>query len=117
MSLALLDEAVGAGARLEKACGVLGLSVRTVTRWRTEGGEVDRRAATGSAPMHKLTAEERDARQATVATTTMTTSIMSWRAMRAGSISVFLRSEAYQFQSTCEAQNSARRRKSEPAAR
>lgn len=61
MILALLDEAVAAGARLEKACGVLGLAVRTVARWRAdEGGGHDRRAEAGSAPIHKLTPEERD---------------------------------------------------------
>ena len=36
MTLALIDEAVAAGARLEKACEVLGLSGRTVERWRVE---------------------------------------------------------------------------------
>lgn len=61
MILALLDEAVAAGARLEKACGILGLAVRTVARWRTEdGGGHDRRAEGGTAPVHKLTPEERD---------------------------------------------------------
>jgi len=58
--LALLAEAVSAGSRFEKACEVLGLSARTVTRWRTEGGGVDRRAESGTAPVHKLTTEERD---------------------------------------------------------
>jgi len=58
--LTLLDEAVASGARLEKACAVLGLAVRTVTRWRAEGGGVDRRAEAGTAPAHKLTPEERD---------------------------------------------------------
>lgn len=61
MILALLDEAVAAGARLEKACGVLGLAVRTVARWRAEeGGGHDRRAEAGTAPVHKLTPEERE---------------------------------------------------------
>ena len=44
MIVELLAEAVSAGARLDKACEVLGLSARTVARWRTEGGGVDRRA-------------------------------------------------------------------------
>ena len=60
MTLALLDEAVAAGARMEKACEVLRLAVRTVTRWRTEGGSVDCRAGAGSASAHKLTPEERE---------------------------------------------------------
>ena len=61
MILALLDEAVAAGARLEKACEVLGLAMRTVARWQAEGGGVDRRAEAGTSPAHKLTPEERDA--------------------------------------------------------
>lgn len=61
MILALVDEAVSAGARLEKACAVLGLAVRTVARWREhDGGGLDRRAEAGVSPVHKLTAEERD---------------------------------------------------------
>jgi transposase InsO family protein len=58
--LALLEEAVVAGARLEKACEVLGLAVRTVARWRADGGGADRRAEAGTTPAHKLTPEERD---------------------------------------------------------
>lgn len=60
MILTLLDEAVASGARPESACDVLGVAVRTVTRWRKEGGGVDRRAEAGTAPAHKLTPEERD---------------------------------------------------------
>ncbi len=61
MTLALIDEAVAAGARIDKACELLGLSVRTVTRWRTDGAGGDRRAEAGASPAHKLTPEERDA--------------------------------------------------------
>lgn len=60
MILALLDEALSAGARLEKACAILGLAARTVTRWREDGGGIDRRAEAGVSPVHKLTAGERD---------------------------------------------------------
>lgn len=61
MILSLVDEAVSAGARLEKACAILGLSTRTVARWcEDKGGGVDRRAEAGVPPIHKLTAEERD---------------------------------------------------------
>ncbi len=62
MILALIEGAVTAGARLEKACEVLGLTARTVTRWRAggeDGGE-DRRGAEPKAPAHKLTTEERE---------------------------------------------------------
>lgn len=60
MILALLAEAVTAGARLDKACEVLGLAARTVSRWQVEGGGVDRRAEAGGAPAHELSPEERD---------------------------------------------------------
>ena len=34
MIVALIEEAVGSGARRARACHVVGLSVRTVERWR-----------------------------------------------------------------------------------
>lgn len=54
-----MDEAVGAGAREERACQQLGLSARTLARWRRDEGGDDRRASAGTAPAHKLTDEER----------------------------------------------------------
>ena len=35
--LALLEEAVASGARLARACDVVGITVRTVQRWRRDG--------------------------------------------------------------------------------
>jgi len=61
-AVALIDEAVAAGARCHKACAVLGLSVRTYQRW-TRGNTVraDRRPdAERPAPANKLTRAERD---------------------------------------------------------
>jgi hypothetical protein len=60
VTLALLDEAVAAGVRMEKPSEFLGLAVHTVTRWRTEGASVDRRAEAGSASAHTLIPEERE---------------------------------------------------------
>jgi len=34
----LIDEAVESGARLEKAASTMGLSSRTIMRWRKHGG-------------------------------------------------------------------------------
>jgi transposase InsO family protein len=60
--LELLDEATDAGARLSKACDVVGLSMRSVERWRAhDAGGSDGRAGPLAAPSHKLTAEERQA--------------------------------------------------------
>lgn len=59
MILEHIDEAVAAGARREQAAAVVGISDRTMARWRAESGGDDRRRGPKSAPEHKLTAEER----------------------------------------------------------
>ena len=59
MIVALIDEAVGAGARVEVACAELGLSARTIQRWRTQGVGEDRREGPKSPPTNKLDEEER----------------------------------------------------------
>jgi putative transposase len=57
MSLALIDEAVAAGARLERACEMLGLSVRTAARWRAGTGDL--RCGPRREPKNKLSQAER----------------------------------------------------------
>ena len=59
MILALVDEAVTAGAREESAGEVLGLTARTLSRWRAQGGGQDRRQGPGAPPAHKLDPKER----------------------------------------------------------
>jgi putative transposase len=61
MTLALIDEAVASGARLRKACEVLGLPARTVQRWREQGpeGGQDRRRGPRTPPANKLSEAER----------------------------------------------------------
>lgn len=65
--LSLIDQAVRAGARRSRCAELLGLSKRTLERWRTGrllGAEEDARVAPRSAhqpPPNKLTAEERAA--------------------------------------------------------
>jgi transposase InsO family protein len=59
----LIEEACAGGARLEKACEVLGLSPRTLQRWREEGAiRADERAAAALArvPANRLSDAERD---------------------------------------------------------
>jgi transposase InsO family protein len=58
MILTLIDEAVADGARLRPACEVLGLSVRTIERWREQDGGDDRRYGPKSAPPNKLSPAE-----------------------------------------------------------
>ena len=57
--LELLDEAVALGARLEPAAKVLGLTARTIQRWRRQNEGDDRRSGPASAPANKLTPAER----------------------------------------------------------
>lgn len=58
MTLELLDEAVAAGARLRKACEILGISVRTVERWHS-GSSEDQRCGPRTRPPNKLSDTER----------------------------------------------------------
>lgn len=57
--MTLLDQAVAAGARLARACEVLGISLRTVQRWRHH--PEDRRRHALREPANKLSAAEREA--------------------------------------------------------
>ena len=58
MAIQLIGEAVTAGARQFKACGVLGLSPRTLQRWKKDG-LTDQRTQRHYTPANKLSAEER----------------------------------------------------------
>ena len=59
MTLASIDEAVKAGATLEQACCTVGISARTVQRWRAPESAEDRRAGPRTTPSNKLSAGER----------------------------------------------------------
>ena len=60
MAMTLIDEAVAAGARQSRACGVLGISCRTLRRWQAGVDDLGdkRRGASGYAD-HALTDEEK----------------------------------------------------------
>ena len=61
--IGLIDEARNAGARLSKAADTVGLTCRTIQRWRQEGevkGDARRKAASKRTPRNKLTEEERE---------------------------------------------------------
>lgn len=58
--LALVDEATGAGARLEKAAEHLGVSARTLQRWSDANGGEDGRRGPLTEPANKLSTAERD---------------------------------------------------------
>jgi hypothetical protein len=55
---ALVEEAVANGARRAPACAVLGVSVRTLERWRA-GAAADQRQGPRQRPANALTAAER----------------------------------------------------------
>lgn len=60
LAVELIEEAVHAGARLARACTMLGLNARTVQRWKHR--PVDKRPQTRLAsPANKLSAAEREA--------------------------------------------------------
>ena len=60
MILESLDEAAAAGARIERAASIVGLSARTVQRWRAQGGGDDERRGPKSTPHNKLTEAEEE---------------------------------------------------------
>ena len=59
MILELIEEAVISGARLAPACQMVGLSVRTVQRWRAASGGEDGRQGPKTNPRNKLSPAER----------------------------------------------------------
>ena len=59
MIIDLIDNAVKAGARLEKAAATMGLSARTIIRWRQQDGGRDQRNGPLAAPANKLSDKQR----------------------------------------------------------
>ena len=55
----MIADAVNQGSRLNPAAQVLGLTIRTVQRWRTQLGGADRRHGPLTAPANKLSSAER----------------------------------------------------------
>ena len=58
MIIAGISEAQAAGARLAPACRVLGISARTIERWRAEPDVGDRRCGPHRRPSNALSAAE-----------------------------------------------------------
>lgn len=57
--IALIDEAMAAGARQKRCCEVVGLDVRTLQRWHAKGVGDDMRMGPKTDPTNKLSAAER----------------------------------------------------------
>jgi putative transposase len=60
VTVALVSEAVAAGARLESACKEAGIHVRTVQRWKLDPDGEDRRRGPNTRPANSLTKAEED---------------------------------------------------------
>ncbi len=56
--LQMISDACKAGARLSKAAELLGLTIRTIQRWR-KNGLTDKRKGSRSVPGNKLSEDER----------------------------------------------------------
>ena len=59
MILDLIDEAIESGARLSPAAEILGLSSRTIIRWRSSKNCIDKRNGPKRTPSNKLSEQER----------------------------------------------------------
>ncbi|MCE9673946.1 transposase [Myxococcus stipitatus] len=59
MTLALVDEALEKGVRLEAVCERLGVAPRTIQRWRKPATAEDRRCGPHTRPAHRLSDAER----------------------------------------------------------
>ena len=55
----LIDEAQRSGSRLEPACALLEIDIRTLQRWKKDTDLEDKRCGPINGPAHKLTATER----------------------------------------------------------
>jgi putative transposase len=115
MILSLVDEAVGSGARLRSACHELGLSVKTIQRWRKPGGGEDGRHGPRTVPGNKLSIEERQAILDTV-------NSPQWRDLSPNQIvprladqEIYLASESTMYRILREEKQLAHREPSKPA--
>ena len=59
MIVDLIEKAIESGARLKKAAATMGISARTIIRWRQKGGGQDQRKGPLTAPANKLSEQER----------------------------------------------------------
>ena len=59
MIINLINKAVESGARLKKAADIMGLSARTIIRWRQQGDGQDQRKGPLTTPANKLSNQER----------------------------------------------------------
>lgn len=58
--IAMINQAVAEGARHSRACLIVGLSLRTVQRWKLGGVDVDGRSTRIQKPLNSLTKAERE---------------------------------------------------------
>ena len=54
----LIEQASLAGSRLDKACDVIGISERTIQRWKTNATDTDARVECHHNPVNRLSEQE-----------------------------------------------------------
>ena len=118
--VALIDEATTAGARLAAACATLGMSPRTLQRWKDPEGGIreDRRPlADRPTPANKLSEEERDRIAATCASPEFASLPPSQIVPRLADRDIYIGSESSIYRVLRERGQNHRRGRARPAAR
>jgi putative transposase len=59
-TISLIKEAGQSGARIQKSCELMGISTRTLDRWKKEDGDIDKRHLSKRVPANKLTTDEKN---------------------------------------------------------
>jgi putative transposase len=118
--IALVDEATAAGARQSAACAELGLSARTLQRWRDaeSGIREDRRpVAVRAAPANRLSEQERDLIIATCAAPEFASLPPSQIVPRLADRGIYIASESSMYRVLRERGQNHRRGRARPAVR
>jgi transposase InsO family protein len=118
--VALIEEAVGAGARQATVCAALGLHIRTCQRWKGADGEVteDRRPlAERPTPANRLSEDERDQIVATCNAAEFASLPPSQIVPRLADRGAYIASESSFYRVLRERGQSHRRGRARPAAR
>ncbi len=58
--LELFEEAIQSGARQSKACEILDISTRTISRWAENTDDGDKRSSTKKEPTNKMSEQEEE---------------------------------------------------------
>jgi transposase InsO family protein len=110
-----VDEAVVQGARKTSACAEVGLSVRTIQRWRVQGGGADARRGPRKPPANKLSLDERQKVLETVNLPEFRNMAPNQIVPRLADQNIYLASESTMYRILREDKQLAHRQRSRPA--